>query len=300
MVALEKYVVINADDFGLCQGTNQAIKLAHQKGILTSASLLVTTPGYKNALRVIKQCPSLGLGIHLSLTWGKAILSKKVVPDLVDTEGYFYSSYARLILKTIFCQSYLQQVEKEFCAQIEEALEEGLVIDHINSQQHVHMVPGIFPIFLKVAKKYKIHFMRVPKEKYFSLFSFPELILPFYGTNFVKFSLMRLFSERKTIWGRSKFYGLLYTSKMNQKVFGQILSQIEVGITEILSHPGKPSFSKKEQLFDFKKQNMLDFINDLDRRVELETLLNSHLRKVIKEKRIVLSNYRELNCFVKS
>ncbi len=34
-------IVINADDFGLSQGTNIAIKEAHQKGILTKLGYFI-------------------------------------------------------------------------------------------------------------------------------------------------------------------------------------------------------------------------------------------------------------------
>ena len=40
-----KYLVVNADDFGVCAGVNRGIVEAHRRGIVSSASLMVEMPG---------------------------------------------------------------------------------------------------------------------------------------------------------------------------------------------------------------------------------------------------------------
>ncbi len=52
-----KYVVINADDFGFSNSVNQAIIVAHQQGILTSTSLMVTGDQADSAVKLAHQNP---------------------------------------------------------------------------------------------------------------------------------------------------------------------------------------------------------------------------------------------------
>lgn len=296
---MKKYIIINADDFGLSRGTNEAIKKAHKEGILTSASLFATTPGFEDALKAIKECPKLGVGVHLSLTWGKSVLPLSEVPDLVDKDGYFYPSYTRLILKSILKKNFIKQIEKEFCAQIAKVVSTGIIVDHINSQHHVHMIPKIFPVVIKIAQEYKIKFIRIPNERFFFAPFFPEFISPFIDTNFIKFILMKTFSVGKINKSSSMFYGLLYTTKMNQKILKRILSKVEVGVTEIFLHPAEFRLSKSGNLFDFERQKALKFMKDKGREVELKTLLDLALKKLIEKEDIVLTNYRALANIIK-
>jgi predicted glycoside hydrolase/deacetylase ChbG (UPF0249 family) len=289
---MKRYLVINADDFGLSQGTNRAIKKVHEKGVLTSASLLATTPGFEDSLKIVKDCPKLGVGVHFSLTWGRSVLPASEVPDLVDQDRYFYPGYARLILKSILIKNFIQQVEKEFLAQIGKVVAAGVVVDHLDSQEHVHMIPKIFPVVLKIAKKYQIKFIRVPHEKFF-------LTAYFSAINLLKLMLMKMFSWRRRQISRSRFYGLLYTNKMNGVVLKRILAKVEKGITEVLLHPGYFSLSKTDEMFDFTKQKALRFMKDEGRKMELRTLLDSSIKKLIKKRRIVLTNYRELTKIIK-
>lgn len=52
------YLIINADDFGFSQGVNAAIIQAHEEGILTSTSLMVTGDAAQEAIALAKKSPS--------------------------------------------------------------------------------------------------------------------------------------------------------------------------------------------------------------------------------------------------
>ncbi len=66
----KRFVVINGDDFGLSSAVNHAIIEAHDRGILTSASLMVTGEAFNEAVALAKTRPTLGIGLHLVLTCG--------------------------------------------------------------------------------------------------------------------------------------------------------------------------------------------------------------------------------------
>ena len=60
-------LIVNADDFGLSEGTNRGIIEAHERGIVTSASLMVRQPAVASAVDFAKSHPALAVGLHLDL-----------------------------------------------------------------------------------------------------------------------------------------------------------------------------------------------------------------------------------------
>src|SRR5204863_697475 len=60
-----RYLIVNADDFGLSPGVNRGIIEAHENGIVTSASLMVRWPAAQEAAAYALASPRLGLGLHL-------------------------------------------------------------------------------------------------------------------------------------------------------------------------------------------------------------------------------------------
>jgi predicted glycoside hydrolase/deacetylase ChbG (UPF0249 family) len=66
-MAIARIVIVNADDFGQSLGVNRGIIAAHERGIVTSASLMVRWPAAAEAAAYGRDHPSLSLGLHLDL-----------------------------------------------------------------------------------------------------------------------------------------------------------------------------------------------------------------------------------------
>jgi predicted glycoside hydrolase/deacetylase ChbG (UPF0249 family) len=62
-----RYLIVNADDFGLSEGVNAGVLRAHDEGIVTSASLMVRQPAAPDAAAAAKARPRLSVGLHLDL-----------------------------------------------------------------------------------------------------------------------------------------------------------------------------------------------------------------------------------------
>jgi hypothetical protein len=58
---------VNADDFGRCEGVNAGVIEAFEKGIVTSASLLVRGNNAREAAEYARRHPDLSVGIHIDL-----------------------------------------------------------------------------------------------------------------------------------------------------------------------------------------------------------------------------------------
>ena len=109
---MEKRLIINADDFGLSKGITDGILLTHERGILTSTSLMVNQAATEYAISRAEDAPGLGIGIHLNLTQGAPVLPKEQVPTLVNSEGQFYSC-GTLAKKLLRLQISAREIEAE-------------------------------------------------------------------------------------------------------------------------------------------------------------------------------------------
>jgi predicted glycoside hydrolase/deacetylase ChbG (UPF0249 family) len=63
----KRFLIVNADDFGLSEGVNRGIIEAHERGIVTSASLMVLKPSASSAASYSREHPRLSVGLHLDL-----------------------------------------------------------------------------------------------------------------------------------------------------------------------------------------------------------------------------------------
>ncbi len=65
---MSRVLVVNADDFGRSSGVNRGIALAHDRGIVTSASAMVRWPAAEEAAAMARTRPGLGVGLHVDLS----------------------------------------------------------------------------------------------------------------------------------------------------------------------------------------------------------------------------------------
>jgi chitin disaccharide deacetylase len=159
-----KKIIITGDDFGLALPVNEAIVEAHQKGILTTASLMVGADFSRDAVERARQCPALKVGLHLTLVEGRPILPPDKVPDLVDARGAFSTHLARAGFRFFFMPGVRKQLEAEIRAQFEAFLKTGFILDHVNAHNHMHIHPTVLGLLLKVGKDYGLKAVRLPNE----------------------------------------------------------------------------------------------------------------------------------------
>ncbi|MEP1094464.1 MAG: ChbG/HpnK family deacetylase [Cyclobacteriaceae bacterium] len=145
-------LIVNADDFGLCHSVNQAILDCFLKGNLTSTTMMTNMPGTNEAAQLSKDHPSLGVGLHFSLTEGQPLTACK---SLTDSRGQFLDR-GTLITKILVKKIVWGEVEKEFLAQLEKAIELDVNPTHVDSHQHVHLIPGIFRTILPHLESHKL------------------------------------------------------------------------------------------------------------------------------------------------
>lgn len=144
-------LIVNADDFGFSSGVNYGIIDTHLNGIVNSATMMMNMEGTEHAIQLAKEHPSLQVGIHLVLTCGKPLLQD--VGSLTNEEGYFHS-LSELHLKKD--SVHLEEVEREWTAQIEKFLSSGVPLTHMDSHHHVHTIEELLPVVQRLSKKYNL------------------------------------------------------------------------------------------------------------------------------------------------
>jgi hopanoid biosynthesis associated protein HpnK len=170
-------LIITADDFGLHTSINRAVELAHRKGVLSAASLMVAAPAAADAIARARACPSLRVGLHLVLADGQAILPRDTIPDLVDAHGRFGEQMAYDGARFFFLPRVRRQLAAEIHAQFKAFAASGLALDHVNTHKHFHLHPTILSMMIDIGRPFGLRAIRLPRETGMPLLLKPWLAL---------------------------------------------------------------------------------------------------------------------------
>jgi chitin disaccharide deacetylase len=157
-------LIVNGDDFGLSPQVNAGILQAHQHGILTDASLMVTGPAWREAVELARATPTLSVGLHVTLVQGKSVLPPHLLSALTDFGGNFPNDATLAGLRYFFSRRAREQVYEECRAQIERVLSTGLTLTHIDGHVNIHMHPVVSDALIALMQEYDIPAMRVTNE----------------------------------------------------------------------------------------------------------------------------------------
>ena len=277
-------LVVNADDLGVSKGTTLGIVRAHRQGVVTSASLVTTTPSYHYALETcVARCPELGIGLHFTLSAGRPASPPHRVPLLINRDGFFRWGFGSLF-RAIHLEhrtELLKQIEIELEAQLDRAFRDGVELDHINSERHVHLIPGIFDKVVSAARRRGIPYVRMGRDIGWRCVRFTHFSPLFLRGGFLKWLLFSALARhnRRTagapIGTSDHFVSYLYTGRIDlvmTAILGYLPAQ---GVTEIMVHPGIPEENRGVELGNRQLER---YLLSEDRRAELEACIQA--RKV--------------------
>lgn len=239
-----KQLIVNADDFGLHPLINTGIVKGHQEGFITSTSLMPSAPCWQEAVRLAKENPRLGIGVHLTLVGGvPSVLPKEQVSSLLDDDGLFLPDYVAFAKRYYSGAVKKAELEAELRAQLERALSCGVNITHIDSHQHTHVLPGINSLVLKLSNEYNIIRVRIPKEGYLFTGGFQTGVGRLIGRSGLSFcaDMAALRADSLGLRHPQHFYGMLAGGHLNAQLIANILRQLPEGVSEIMTHPGLDS-----------------------------------------------------------
>jgi predicted glycoside hydrolase/deacetylase ChbG (UPF0249 family) len=227
-----KYLIVNADDFGYFPEISQGIIECYRAGTVTATSVMANRPNIHHELDMLLGVEGLDVGVHLNLTFGtpvtKSLLSR--LPDRRFPGKYWWA------VKAPFNEDLRRLVAEEWRAQVSICADHGLEIKFLNSHEHVHMLPRLFPLVQRLAQDFGIKFIRwsVP-DWFFS--SAPGFLL---RNILIKILTLVNASNVKHLRSAPRMLGLSASGRLDMNYLRSALATMSPGdVCELMCHPGR-------------------------------------------------------------
>lgn len=260
-----RLLIINADDFGMCNSVNEAIFTSLQEGIVRSTTLMVPCPWALHAMHFLAAHPKISFGVHLTVIsewvnyrWGPLIPREKV-PSLINKEGYFYNFEH---MPEFLAQVRLEQLEMEFRAQIEAVLAARLKPTHLD--WHCLRISGrvdILELMLELAREYGLA-LRVIGRSWIE--KVQSRGLPTNDYDFLDSYLLDPITKAAR--------------------YAELLRELPAGLSEWAVHPG----------LNNSELRAIDPGGSSIRQTDFDFLISQQAKDVVKEEGIILLDYHAL------
>jgi hopanoid biosynthesis associated protein HpnK len=275
-------LIVHADDFGQSELINEGVLLAHRNGILTSASIMPTGAAFEHAMRQCQANPSLDLGIHLTLIEEASLVDRQSIPSLINNKGRLHDHYTSFVRSYLLGKINLAEVRRELEAQVRKVLRYEIPISHLDSHQHIHMLPKIRAIVIELAKRYNIRAVRFPRETFEAYMlrerrSWPRLF------QLAALNAVCAANRKEDILSTDHFVGFFLGGKLNVDNLKKVLRHLpRSGTCELMCHPGIEGADASCPHAEY------------DRSKELDALLSPDIAEIVRAEHIQLISYRDL------
>ncbi len=206
---------------------------AHDEGIVTACSVVANGRAFAPAVELLRDRPRLDVGVHLTLVGEWPLSPPERIRSLVDRDGRFLRDFRAFTKRYLLGGIAAAEVEEELRRQIEQLLGAGLSLVHANSHQHLHVLPRIFEIVVRLADEYGIRFVRIPHEPIAVRRLSPRSLQIGILNGISRRARRRLDSVRTA----DKTVGILDAGRLTAERLVSILQDVE-GTTELVCHPG--------------------------------------------------------------
>jgi len=281
-------LIVNADDFGLTSGVNRAILEAHNRGIVTSATLMANSSAFSEAVTLSQSAPDLSVGCHVVLVDGSPVSDPNSLPSLLGRDGKFHDSlttFARLALQG---KLDADQIEMEVVSQIRKVQGAGIVVSHLDTHKHTHMFPPVLRAVLNAARACGVPAIRNPFEtvKLAHLLEYPDTWKRWFEVRALR-NLAGKFREAVAHAGLHTpdgTVGIVATGSLGQHFLEFLLKNLSEGTWELVCHPGY----NDEQL-----QNVRTRLR-ASREHELRVLTSAATREALTQQGVALISYQQV------
>ena len=289
---MNRIVDIHADDFALSENSDKDILQLCREEKLDSISIIPNLECFETAVANFlsiqeKSDKKILVSVHLNFMEGKCCAEKSLLPDLVDSEGFFTAYWGKLFIWNYipsFREKIKLQLKTEILAQVRKCLDANIINKNairIDSHQHPHMIPLVFEalkeaVFELENDGYKIEYIRNTQDPIllyggkdiFSMNTVKCLILNFYSIKVKNY----LISKKLPV---NYLCGVYFSGKMDsrlKKVLPKFIKKAEKQDRniELLFHPG--TMLKSELTREFKKEGFNEFHLSENRKIEYNTL----------------------------
>ncbi len=196
---------------------------------------------FEDALDIASDAPGLGVGIHLSLVGERCVAPARELGGLATRDELLPASYKQFLFGLTLRRFGARELRSEIRAQVAKVLDSGVKPTHLDSHQHLHVLPGVFRIVLEAAKSAEIGVIRVPIDRAW-VFRVPVTPRGAQVTTVSTFS--RLCSaklRRDGIRFAPFFWGMSVSGRMAENALVRTVGRLRPGVNEIMCHPGYSS-----------------------------------------------------------
>jgi len=255
-------LIVRGDDMGYTHSGNEALIKCYKEGIETSIEVIVPSPWFPEAVKLLRQNPGVDVGIHLAITSEWENIKWRPLTNcksLQDSNGYFLPmAYPNKNYpgKSITENKWnIQDIEMELRAQIEMAMKYIPTITHVsNHMGFFNLSPEVKALARRLAREYKI-----------------DIDL----------------EENKVI--NVRYEGPSKTSQEKIGSFLKMLDKLEPGKTYwFIDHPGLDN-EELRAVWHIGYENVAD-----DRQGVTDLFTSERVKAAIREKKIQLIGYRDL------
>jgi predicted glycoside hydrolase/deacetylase ChbG (UPF0249 family) len=260
-------LIVNADDFGLTAGVNQAIAEAHRHGVVTSATLMAGGRAFDGAAELAQQMPALSVGCHVVLVDGHPISRPEQVRSLLapakrpgspfrrgsvrrvaatmSPENKFYDGFGNIAVRCLGGKLQPEQIEEEVATQIRKLQAAGVTVTHVDAHKHTHMLPQIADAIMRAARSCGVRAIRNPFVPITPLIFAHVLRRPRLWKRYTQVTLLRKYldefqrrvGEHGMVTTDGSF-GVVVTGALDIDLFRAIIGSIPEGTWEFVCHPG--------------------------------------------------------------
>ena len=289
-------LIINADDFGLTAGVNRAIAEAHQRGIVTSSTLMANSQAFDEAVAIARSATgnNFSVGCHVVLLDGEPLLPATQVPSLLEPKNgasCFRESLNGFAVASFRHQLNSEEIEAETAAQIGRLQASGIQASHLDTHKHAHMFLGVLRPLLRGAKSKGVGAVRNPFGQVWPLPLASLLRTRQVWIRFAQLNVLRNFAgnfrrevEAHGLRTTDGSLGVLVTGVLDLKLFTAIVESIPDGTWEFVCHPGYN---------DADLDNVRTRLRS-SRQQELSLLTSPEAKDLLRRRGVELISYHEL------
>ena len=287
-------LIINADDFGLTCGVNRAIVEAHERGVITSATLMANGPAFSEAVAAAKTVPSLAVGCHVVLLDGNPLLLPKEIGSLMRGAGNgstFRHGLAGFAVQALAGHIEPRQIEAEATAQIRKIQAAGISVSHFDTHKHTHMFPAVLRPLLAAASASGVYAVRNPFPPLSELPLAVLLSRVGLWKRHAQLKFLRRFAadfqhavKETGLFTTDGTIGIAVTGSMDNELFRLIIETLPEGTWEFVCHPGHHDAELEATRTRLKASRLREF----------EVLTSASAKEVLARNGIELISFRDL------
>ena len=269
-----KLLILHADDLGFAHSANAASFDALDKGVISSASIMVPTPWITEVAAYARTHPEADLGLHLTLTaewqtyrWG-SVESKDKVPSLLDPDGTFPNNDS-----VVAARAKLEEIERELRAQIQRAMALGIRPTHLDSHMgSLFTTPALLAAYVKIAHEYHLPFLALRNNP----FGGPPM--PLEPNDIPLDALIQAFPS--------------VTPDKWKEFYVKAIADLKPGLTEIIVHLGHDDAELQAVTVNYEPWGSAWRQRDYD-------VVNSpEFKKALQDNKVILIKWRDLQKLV--